>query len=95
MPPREPDPAHPAPEHDPRDPGGFGEEERARALRALSRRLQVGGGAFLVIVSLGLLPTVLSSVSPALGRAAAVAAWVVAPIVAVSLLVFAALRLRR
>lgn len=90
-PPREPDRA-PA---DPRDPGGFAEEERARAVRTLSRRLQAGGAVFLAVVSLGLLPAVLSSVSPGLGRAASVAAWIAAPAVGLALLVFAALRLRR
>lgn len=80
---------------DPRDPGGFAEEERARAVRTLSRRLQAGGAVFLAVVALGLLPSVLSTVSPALGRAASVAAWVVAPLACLALLGFAALRLRR
>lgn len=86
-------PAPPA--QDPRDPGGFDEAERARAVRTLSRRLQAGGLVFLAVVSLGLLPSVLSSVSPALGRSASIAAWIVAPLASLALLVFAALRLRR
>jgi hypothetical protein len=50
---------------------------------------------FLAVVSLGLLPAVLSTVWPALGRAATFAIWVVAPTIPIGLLVFAALRLRR
>ena len=83
------------PDRDPRDPSGFDEKERARARGILSRRLQAGGIVFLVVVSLGLLPRVLGAVSPALGRAAGAAVWVVAPLLVVGLLVFAALRLRR
>ena len=80
---------------DPRDPSGFTDAERARARGILSRWLQAGGIVFLAVVALGLLPTVLGAVSPALGRAAAAGAWVVAPLLVVGLLVFAALRLRR
>jgi hypothetical protein len=78
-----------------RTPGDISDEERARASRKLVARLQVGGIVFLGVVLLGLLPSALSAVSPALGRAASGAAWVIAPLVTVGLLVFAALRLRR
>jgi hypothetical protein len=78
-----------------RTPGDIDEAERARATRTLVRRLQLGGIVFLAVVSLGLLPAALAAVSPALGRAASGAAWVVAPLLTVALLVFAALRLRR
>ncbi len=71
------------------------EEERRRATRTLVRRIQAGGLAFLAVVCLGLLPAVLSAEWPALGRAASVAVWFVAPAIPVALLVFAALRLRR
>ena len=80
---------------DPRDPSGFGEAERARAARTLARRLQAGGIAFLVVLALGMLPRILGAISPDLGRAATVAAWVGAPLVVLGLLAFAALRLRR
>jgi hypothetical protein len=87
------DPARdPRPE---RTPADIDDAERARALRTLVRRLLVGGIVFLAVVSLGLLPDVLSQVSPGLGRAATVAAWVLGPLAAVGFLVFAALRLRR
>lgn len=78
-----------------RTPGDLDDAERARATRTLVTRLQVGGIVFLAVVLLGLLPPVLSAVSPALGRAASGAAWVIAPLLAVGLLAFAALRLRR
>ncbi len=71
------------------------DEERARAKRTLVHRLQAGGLAFLAVVCLGLLPSVLGAEWPGLGRAARVAAWFVAPVIPVALLVFAALRLRR
>ena len=80
----EPDPA-----------AGLTDAERARAVRTLVRRLQAGGIAFLAVVCLGLLPAVLSTEWPALGRAATFAIWVVAPAIPIGLLVFAALRLRR
>jgi hypothetical protein len=78
-----------------RTPDDLSEEERARAARKLVARLQVGGIVFLGVVALGLLPAALAAVSPPLGRAATAAAWVIAPLVTVGLLVFAALRLRR
>jgi hypothetical protein len=78
-----------------RTPGDIDEAERARATRTLVRRLQLGGIVFLAAVSLGLLPTALAAVSPALARVASGAAWVVAPLLALALLVYAALRLRR
>lgn len=78
-----------------RTPGDVDEATRARATRTLVTRLQLGGIVFLVAVALGLLPAALSAVSPELGRVASGAAWVVAPLLALTLLVFAALRLRR
>ena len=86
----------PGPGQEGRDPAEeLTEAERARALRTLSRRLQAGGMAFLAVVSLGLLPAVLSTVWPSLGHAATFAIWVIAPAIPIGLLVFAALRLRR
>ncbi len=90
---RERDPREPRPDEDPA--AGLSDEERARIARRLSRLLQAGGAAFLAVVSLGLLPGILSTSSPALGRAASIAVWVIAPAVPIALLVFAALRLRR
>ncbi len=81
------------PEHDPA--AELTEEERARATRRLVHRLLAGGIVFLAVVVLGVLPAALSRMSPALGRAAAVAAWFVAPSLGLGLLVFALLRLRR
>jgi hypothetical protein len=78
-----------------RTPGDLTEAERARGARTLVRRLQLGGIVFLAVVALGLLPTALGAVSPALGRAVAGAAWIVGPLLALALLAFAALRLRR
>ena len=78
-----------------RTPDDLDDEERARATRTLVTRLQLGGIVFLAVVVLGVLPATLSAVSPSLGRAAFGAAWVIAPLLAVGLLVFAALRLRR
>ncbi len=89
--------AHPldAPPPD-RDPAaGLTEEERARASARLVQRLLVGGIAFLAVVVLGMLPSVLERGSPSLGRIATVAAWVLAPAIGVALLVFATLRPRR
>ncbi len=90
-----PDPRDPrgAPERDPA--AGLTEEERARATRRLVHRLLVGGIAFLAVVVLGMLPALLSPRWPALGRAAAVAAWFLAPAIGVALLVFAVVRPRR
>ncbi len=84
------------PGRDGREPAGeIPDEERARAARRLSRLLQAGGMAFLAVVSLGLLPGILSSAWPALERAASFAIWIVAPAIPIALLVFAASRLRR
>jgi hypothetical protein len=92
-----PDPDPRGPRRDPdRDPAeGLSDAERARLAGTLVRRLQWGGAAFLVVLSLGMLPKVLSTWWPALGRAAGLAIWIVAPALVVALLVFAALRLRR
>ena len=70
-------------------------EERARATRRLVHRLLWGGIVFLAVVVLGLLPATLSPWSPALARAASIAAWILAPVLGLALLVFALLRLRR
>jgi hypothetical protein len=83
----------PGPERDPA--ADLTEEERARIRRTLARRLQAGGIVFLVVVSLGLVPSILARAWPSLGGPASVAAWLVAPAITVGLLVFAALRLRR
>ena len=69
--------------------------ERARRLRRVSRFLQAGGIAFLAVVSLGLLPTILSATFPAAGAKAAVAVWILAPAIPIALLVVAAIRLPR
>lgn len=71
------------------------EAERARRARRVLFLLQAGGVVFLAVVALGLLPRILSAVSPALGRSAAEAVWIVAPLLGLGLLAFAALRLRR
>lgn len=79
-----------------RDPAaGLTDEERARAVRRLVRRLQAGGIAFLAVVCLGFLPAVLSTEWPALGRAATFAIWIVAPAIPIGLLAYAAFRLPR
>ncbi len=79
-----------------RDPAeGLTDEERARASARLVSRLLVGGIAFLAVVVLGMLPALLSKESPALGRLATVAAWLLAPAIGVALLVFAVVRPRR
>ncbi len=88
-----PDPERGSPPE--RTPGDLTEAERARAARVLVTRLQLGGIVFLAVVALGLLPSALSAISPALGRAASGAAWVIGPLLTLALLVFAALRLRR
>ena len=81
-----------------RDPAELATElaaERARRLRRLSAFLQAGGIAFLAVVSLGLLPTILAHSFPAAGAKAAVAVWILAPAVPIALLVVAAFRLPR
>ncbi len=86
----------PEPHRYARDPWAeLTDEERARAKRTLLHRLQAGGLAFLAVLCLGLLPSVLGAGWPALGRAAQVAAWVLGPAIPLALLVFAVLRLRR
>ncbi len=70
-------------------------DERVRRLRRVSAFLQAGGIAFLAVVSLGLLPTILAASFPAAGEKAAVAVWIVAPAVPIALLVVAAFRLPR
>jgi hypothetical protein len=91
-----PDPARPLPGIPDRDPfEELTEEERARAKRTLLHRVLLGGIVFLTVVVLGLLPSALGDTSPALGRAASIAAWVVAPLLGAGLLVFALVRLRR
>ncbi len=82
-----------APERDPL--AELTPEERARAKRRLLHRFQVSLIAFLVVVALGLLPAALSHGWPALGRAASIAAWILAPALPIGLVVFALLRLRR
>ena len=86
-------PVDPLPEE--RTPADITEEERKRALRRLVRLLQVGGITFLVVVVLGLLPGALEEISPRLGALASKAMWVLAPVLPIVLLVFAARRLRR
>jgi hypothetical protein len=71
------------------------EAERARRLRRAWALVQAGAIVFLAVVSLGLVPSILSSFFPALGPRAAVAVYVLAPAVPLALLVVAALRLRR
>jgi hypothetical protein len=83
------------PERPERTPEDLSDEERARGRRVLVTRLQVGGIVFLGVVALGLLPTALSAISPELGRRAAGAAWILAPLAGLALVLFAALRLRR
>ncbi len=69
--------------------------ERARRARRFSAWVQAGGIAFLAVVSLGLLPTILAASYPAAGEKAAVAIWVLAPAVPIALLIVAAFRLPR
>jgi hypothetical protein len=71
------------------------EAERARRLRRFWALVQAGGIVFLAVTALGLIPTIVSSFSPALGRGAAIAVYVLAPLVPLGLLVVAVLRLRR
>lgn len=81
---------------DPAGPGGATDAERARQARRIGRALQAGGIVFLAVVSLGLLPRVLSAAWPSIGEErAAMVAWVAAPALTIALLVVAALRLRR
>jgi hypothetical protein len=79
------------PDHEP--PGL--EEERARRLARFSAWAQVGGLVFLAVVSLGLLPRVLSGAFPGLGEAAQVPVVLLAVAVPILLLVVAAFRLPR
>jgi hypothetical protein len=69
--------------------------ERARRLRRLATFLQAGGIAFLAVVALGLLPTIVGASYPALGARLAALVWIVAPAIPIVLLVVAAVRLRR
>ncbi len=71
------------------------EAERARRARRFWAYAQAGGIAFLAVVSLGLLPAVLSESYPAAGEQAALLVWIVAPAIPIGLLVVAALRLPR
>lgn len=71
------------------------EAERARRLRRFSAFAQAGGAAFLAVVSLGLLPTILAGAYPAAGEELAVAVWIAAPAIPIALLVVAAFRLPR
>jgi hypothetical protein len=69
--------------------------ERARRRRRFSAYAQAGGAAFLAVVSLGLLPSIVASAYPAAGERLAVAVWVAAPALPIALLVVAAFRLPR
>ncbi len=71
------------------------DEERARRRRRFAAWAQAGGIAFLAVVSLGLLPSIIARVHPAAGDRAAVVVWIAAPAIPIALLVVAALRLRR
>ena len=71
------------------------EAERARRRRRFFAWAQAGGIAFLAVVSLGLLPTILAAVYPAAGERAAIAVWIAAPAISIALLVVAAFRLPR
>jgi hypothetical protein len=71
------------------------EEERRRRLRRFSAYAQAGLAAFLAVVSLGLLPTILSASYPAAGERTAVLVWVLTPAIPITLLVVAAFRLPR
>jgi hypothetical protein len=84
----------PAPPREPPDSPEL-EAERARRLRRFSAYAQAGGAAFLGVVSLGMLPTIIASVYPAAGERLAVAVWVLAPAIPIVLLVVAAFRLPR
>jgi hypothetical protein len=80
---------------DERGPEADGDLERSRRLRRFSAWAQAGGAAFLAVVSLGLLPAILSAAYPAAGERLAVAVWVAAPAIPIALLVVAAFRLPR
>jgi hypothetical protein len=69
--------------------------ERAARARRIARALQAGGIVFLAVVSIGLLPTILSASFPALGPRFSVIALIVAPALPIALLVVAAFRIRR
>ncbi len=77
-----------------RDAPEITDEERARATRAIATRVAAGGIVFLLVVALGVLPRALAP-WPAAGRVVAVAAWIVAPLLGLGLIVVAALKLRR
>ncbi len=79
----------------PDEPPEISDEERARIRRAIGRRMLWGGIAFLAVVVLGMVPGIVNRVSPAAARVTAVAAWIVAPLIAIAVLVVAALKLRR
>jgi hypothetical protein len=88
----------PGPDREPRPPGGDEEEQerdRVRRTRGFWRYAQAGGLVFLAVTSLGLIPTIVSASFPALGPKVAIAVWVVAPAVALTLLVVAAYRITR
>ena len=88
------DPRAPAPEgNEPSSPEL--DAERARRARRFAAYAQAGGIAFLAVVALGLLPTILAASYPAAGEKAAIAIWVAAPAIPIALLVVAAFRLPR
>jgi hypothetical protein len=82
-------------DRDPPDLDPEGEAERSRRARRFAAFAQAGGIAFLAVVSLGLLPTILAGSYPGLGEKAAVAVWIIAPAVPIALLVVAAFRFPR
>ncbi len=69
--------------------------ERTRRARRFAAYAQAGGLVFLAVVSLGLLPAILSASYPAAGEKAAVLVWILTPAIPIALLVVAALRLPR
>jgi hypothetical protein len=71
------------------------EAERVRRVRRFSAYAQAGGLAFLAVVSLGLLPTILGASDPAAGARLAILVWVLGPAIPIGLLVVAAFRLPR
>ena len=71
------------------------DDERRRITGAILRRVQWGAAVFLVVVTLGALPEVLSRRWPAAGLFAAKAIWIVAPALTIAMLVVAAFRMRR
>jgi hypothetical protein len=86
-------PERPALESEPDSPEL--DAERVRRARRFGAYAQAGGLAFLAVVSLGLLPTILAASYPAAGAQAAVLVWIVTPAIPITLLVVAALRLPR